>query len=400
MAKIPEQQIFDQTITEIKKILEQENAAEPPRNYLGMSQIGDECHRKVFYSFRNAAKKVFPASGVMAVQDGFIQEDLTAFRLRKVPGIELHTTNNGTFSNTIGSQIVKDFDSKNQIGFQLLLGHFRGHCDGVILGILEAPKTWHVWEHKSVNEKKFAELVKLRDADEKSALGKWDVTYYAQAQIYMHQLEMTRHFLTVTTPGGRDIISVRTEFSRKYAESIIAKAQSIIFDNWTIPARLSDKREFYKCKWCEFQLICHDNHFPLVHCKTCRYSEPVKDGERKCLAKDTIITADVMHTGCKQHIYNPALMPVELIEHQDDGCLYRVGKIIFSNTISSGFPDFDKPCDAMYTSEQIFNFVSLDNLIADVKLHNPQIKEPNKKPVKEWQKPQPKKKKESLLKEI
>ena len=37
----------------------------------------------------------------------------------------------------------------------------------------------------------------------KAALAKWHLTYYAQAVLYMHYGEMDRHYLTVTGPGGR-----------------------------------------------------------------------------------------------------------------------------------------------------------------------------------------------------
>ncbi len=55
--------------------------------------------------------------------------------LKSVPGIELHTQGQ---------------DGK-QINFKLFGGHFAGSLDGVIRGIPEAPKTWHVWECKTAN---------------------------------------------------------------------------------------------------------------------------------------------------------------------------------------------------------------------------------------------------------
>lgn len=38
--------------------------------------------------------------------------------------------------------------------------HFRSHMDGVVLGLLQAPKTWHVLEIKATAEKKLAALRK------------------------------------------------------------------------------------------------------------------------------------------------------------------------------------------------------------------------------------------------
>ena len=169
---------------------------------------------------------------------------------------------------------------------------------------------------------KFKKLNKLKEEKgEKKALAEWDEIYFSQAQIYMHQARVERHYLTVTTPGGRDYTSCRTEFNNKIAENLITKGKSIIFDNWNIPPRASSKREFYKCKWCEYSEICHDGKFPLVNCKTCRYSEPIDGGVRKCLYKEETLDNNMLNLDtCQYHIYNPALLDVKLIEQSKNGC--------------------------------------------------------------------------------
>jgi len=392
MAKLPEQKKFDLTLEKIDEALERKKALEKPRHYLGMSEIGEECWRKLFYSFRNAEKKEWKALGVKATEDGFLQEDLMALRLRMLPSIELHTNNSNTINNVLGSRITSDEDKKDQIGFTILLNHFCGHVDGIIRGIIEAPLTWHVWENKSVNETKFNKLIKIREEkEEKQALVEWDIIYYAQSQIYMHCAELERHFLTVCLPGSRDYISIRTEYNRKYAESIIEKARVIIFDNWNISAKLSEDREFYKCKWCEFQKICHDKEFPLVHCKTCRYSEPIENGQRKCLLKEEIIDESKLNIECKNHIYNPALIQAKLIEHQQDGCLYFIEDkdIYFSNTELTGIPEPKGRCDAIYTSKELREKIkSIDNISKDVikiqKKFDGEITKKNPPEIKAW----------------
>lgn len=348
MAKIPNIKI-DETLADVDKALEKQQKLEGPRHYLGMSQIGDECWRKLFYSFRNAAAKEIPASGLKNIQDGFVQEDIMADRLRMLPYITLHTTDPA--------------DTNNQIGYQLLLGHFRGHLDGMIKGIKEAPLTWHVWENKAVNETKFNKLERLKSIDEKKALAKWDEIYFAQAQIYMHCSQTTRHYLNVETPGGRQYMSCRTDYNKAIAESIITKAKVIIFDNWNIPAKHSEKREYYKCKWCDYQVICHDGDIPLVHCKTCRYSEPVRDGKRKCLYKDVLIEETTLHMDtCKYHIYNPALIPATLIEQQKDCCLYKTESgFQFANVPLTGLPELKDDIDGFYSSKELFERVKNTN---------------------------------------
>ena len=330
----------DKTLSKLDEILEEEERKQRPRGYLGMSAIGEECERKLFYSYRQVRPRNIPASGIRAIQDGFNQENVMAARLRKIPNIELVTHPNG-----------------QQIGFKDVQGHFCGHCDGMIRGLLETPAPWHVWEHKSVNEKKFNDLLKKRNEHgEKKALELWDNVYYVQAQIYMHYSEVKKHYLTVSTPGGRDYVSIRTDYKATTAKQIIKKAEGIINDNWTIPAKISDKREFFKCKWCEFSGVCHDKEVPDLNCRTCRYCEPVEGGKFNCLLNDKE-AVDV----CENHIYNPALIDAKLLEHADDGCVYKSGIIKWANINAGGFPD-DPDIGPFYTSQELYDLQTLDNI--------------------------------------
>ena len=231
----------DPTLDAMHRIIEAAEAEKPPRRYLGASSIGRACERAIWYSINDVPRKPMGIAGIYATQEGHNTEALVASRLRMVPGIELWT----------------EGEDGQQIGFTD--GNFSGHVDGVIKGILQAPATPHIWEHKSTNPKKYAEFIKLRDKHgEKGALKEWNFTYYIQAQIYMHYLKLTRHYLTVTTPGGRDITSCRTEYKKDVAESYIARAKRIIAATQA-PVRLSDNPAWYECKWCEFYEVCHGN---------------------------------------------------------------------------------------------------------------------------------------------
>lgn len=267
MAAIPLINI-DPTIQAMKVALEEVAAADKPRPYLGMSSIGDECSRKLWYQWRWFDANVFDADTLARFADGHASEDITADRLRKVPGINL----------------VTHLSTGKQIGYSDIGGHFKGHLDGQIEGLLQAPKTKHVWEHKCVNEAKFKKLEKLKEElGEKQALAKWDEIYYAQAVLYMFYADLTRHYLTVTTPGSREITSCRTEANNDYARELIAKAESIICSEEP-PQKLSQDPSFYKCKWCNFSDVCHYQAPILQHCRTCAFSQPIEGGKWECKA--------------------------------------------------------------------------------------------------------------------
>ena len=330
------------TLQKLDAILEAESARRPARQYMGMSQIGDECWRKLFYSFRHAAKRSISASGIRAIEDGFTQEDIMALRLRKIPGVELITHPNGS-----------------QIEFKGHDGHFSGHADGMVRGLEESPENWHVWEHKSVNEAKFKTLAKLKEAGEKKALEAWDPVYYAQALCYMHYSEVHKHFLTVSTPGGRDYMSIRTDYKKGAAKNVIDKAKQIIFDNWIAPVGLSDKKEFYKCKWCEYSGICHDGDIPDLNCHTCRYRDPVEGGKFYCLDHNSDIVRP-----CNNHIYNPALIDAEIVDQYDDGTVYKSNDLTWANIRPAGLPE-DISVDIFYSSAELFKLGNLNNISAE-----------------------------------
>ena len=92
-----------------------------------------------------------------------------------------------------------------------------------------SPRTPHVWEGKAVNEKKFANFKKAKaQYGEKGALEQWDYVYWCQAQAYMGYFDLTRHYITVCTPGVRDWDSTRTEFDADAFMKIKDKAERIL----------------------------------------------------------------------------------------------------------------------------------------------------------------------------
>ena len=242
MAVLPE--IFsDPTLAEIDREMERRAVSEPRRSYLGASGLGQPCSRKTWYSIQpEIAREPFNAATLRRFDDGHAVESQMIQRLRLIPGIELWDRDEAT-----GGQIgFKDFD-----------GRFRGHLDGVVLGLIQAPKTPHVFECKAVNLKKFAEFRRLRDTlPEKQVLAAWDATYYAQAILYCEYLDLTRHYMVVSTPGGRDYLSCRTDANSAMAAALRMKAQRLL-DAKEPPSRVSERREFWLCKFCEYRKVCH-----------------------------------------------------------------------------------------------------------------------------------------------
>ena len=299
MVTIPETNPIDPTLAAVDRAIEERAAQHPSRPYMGMSAIGHPCARALWYSFRWVASKQWSAEVLKRFDDGDRGEEVMAARLRLVSGMTLLTI---------------DPQTGRQWAFSDHPGHLRGHLDGVVLGLLQAPTTWHCWEHKQVDEKKLAKLDGLKiDVGEKNALRQWDSTYYAQAVVYMHYAGLSRHYLTVSSPGGRRTISCRTNADPAVAAVVISRATRIISSH-KAPARISeDPDNALGCRWCEHREVCHADSAPLINCRTCRHSSPIANGEWHCARWNKTLSLDEQRQGCPSHLYLSSLVPGEEI---------------------------------------------------------------------------------------
>lgn len=299
MAILPALTATDPTLDALRVEVERIGNAEQARTYLGMSAIGHPCERWLWYSFRWAVREQFDCDTLWRLEDGHRSEDVMAARLRLVPGVQLRTI---------------DPSTGQQFGAVDLGGHFRGHGDGLITGLLQAPKALHVWEAKAVNDKKAGDLVKLKAKGEKQALAAWDSVYYAQAILYMAYFEAPRHYLTASTPGARTMVSVRTDTDLDEARRLRSKAERIITAAEPLP-RMSEDPTWYQCRWCAAHAICHGRKtMPAVNCRTCAHATPEMDtnaGRWSCALHKCDLTADEQRAGCPGHRWIPALVPLE-----------------------------------------------------------------------------------------
>jgi len=306
MAKIP--QTGDLTLSAIDVVMEaqQERGA---RGYVGASSIGDSCERKLWYSFHWIKQGFIEAAGLRRINDGHRGEAIVADMLRKVPGVELST----------------ESADGNQHSFEDLGGHFRGNADGLITGLLQSPTKLHVWECKIVNETKFKKVASLKVAKgEDEALKHWDYVYYAQAQIYMHYFNATRHYMTVGSPGVRDLDSIRTKYNKGDAEMFIEKAKRIITSPRPL-GRLSENPAWHECKWCSFYGVCHDDEMPSQKsCRTCLHSTAKIEGGWKCELKNIALDIKAQKAGCGQHLFIPDLIPGEQVNSGPNWVEYKL----------------------------------------------------------------------------
>jgi hypothetical protein len=283
MAKLPEP--MHSTAAKIYEAYEND-AENGNRPHLGASLIGHACERYLWMTFRWVEDKKFTGRMLRLFETGQLEEARLIANLRRI-GVQVHE------STPEGKQWrVED------IG-----GHFGGSMDGACVGLPEAPKTWHVTEMKTHNDKSFNDL--LKNKVQKSKPQHW-----AQMQVYMGLTGMDRALYMAVNKNTDDIYIERVEFDPVEFAKLKARAERVI-SAAEPPLRISNDPSWYVCKMCDFHEHCHGEAAPQVNCRTCAHSTPFttgKDGEWICEDMKTPIGLIAQREGCSQHRYIPILL--------------------------------------------------------------------------------------------
>lgn len=299
--------------------------AEPQRGYLGCSIIGHECDRYLWYTFRGVTAEEIEGRIYRLFETG----DLEEFRFVK----ELRG---------IGYEVLEvDPRTGEQFEISDLGGHFSGHMDGAILGVLEAPKAWHVGEFKTHNAKSFAKLLKEGMRPSKPQ-------HYAQMQTYMGGSGMKRALYLARNKDTDELYSERVNFDPNFYKLSLERAGRIIRSS-APSAKVASRQDDWRCRFCDAYTLCWgvdregeapEAAVPIASktCRSCCHSTPITEGEGARWSCDKF-GADVTDTevgkDCPAHLLLPGLVsfasPVDSeadwIEFQtgQDGAIWRHG---------------------------------------------------------------------------
>ena len=268
------------------------------RKHLGGSLIGRDCDRQLWYIFRWAFNKKHDGRLLRLFMRGHKEEFTFVDELKSV-GVEIHE---------------HDIETGNQWKVEDCNGHFGGSLDGIATGLLEAPKTPHVIEMKTFNDKTFKWL--LRNGVEKAK-----PEHYAQMQVYMYKKGLTRAFYMAVNKNDDEVYTERLSINTPFAIRLIAKADRII--NSDEPPITTRKADFYECKWCDFSHICHQKQRPERNCRTCLHSTPVENGNWSCAKHEKILDDKEMRIAQPCHRYLPDLVPMVQTDHDGENIIYE-----------------------------------------------------------------------------
>lgn len=283
MVAIPEPE--SQTLAAIEAAVKA-TADESFRPHLGASIIGRPCARQLWYSFRWTKKSDHGARLLRLFARGQREEEVFVSLLESA-GIQVDDVDPGT-----GRQFV----------FSACGGHVGGSCDGMALGIPEAPRTRHIVEMKTHNDKSFKQLVKLKVQEAKPE-------HWAQMQLYMHWSGLTRALYMAVNKNDDSLYVERIRYDGAEAMRLEARANNIVLAA-TPPARIHEDPAWYQCKFCDYSEICHGTEQPERHCRTCLHSTPELAGNARWTCaywSSDIPTAEDQVRGCKAQRLIPVL---------------------------------------------------------------------------------------------
>ncbi len=269
------------------------------RPHLGASQIGKSCERALWYDFRWVTRSGFPGRILRLFETGQLEEARIVRNLRR-----------------IGATVLEvDPETGRQWRVEAHGGHFGGSLDGVALGLLEAPKTWHVLEFKTHGLKSFRELVAKSVAEARPQ-------HWAQMQIYMHLTGLTRAMYVAVCKDTDDLHVERVRADDDAAERLLAKASRVIHAARP-PSRISGDPAWFECRFCDHHALCHGDAAAVVTCRSCLHATAV-DGGWHCARHDTAIGEQEQRAACARHLYIPDLVPGEVVDAGDDHVVYRM----------------------------------------------------------------------------
>lgn len=271
MAKLPVD-----TRLKVEKLIEDEFVIQGFRPYLGISGIGEKCARKIWYGFRFCSQQKISQRMHRLFQRGHREEPIIQADLRKI-GIHHHSAQ-------------KEVVDGN--------GHIKGHIDDTLENVPDAPKTPHLGEYKTHNDKSFKDLknkgVKLSKP-----------VHYAQMICYMKKLKLKRGLYIAVNKNDDARYYERISSDDEKATELIQRGFDII--STEVPPEKIGNSTWFECKWCGHYEICHFGELPLKNCRTCEFGDIHDEGKWKCSGYKIWLSFAQQLLGCGKHRFLKSL---------------------------------------------------------------------------------------------
>ena len=269
------------------------------RDHLGASLIGKPCERALWYDFRWITPATFPGRILRLFETGQLEEARLVRNLRATGATVLDV----------------DPETGRQFRVEAVGGHFGGSLDAVAIGLIEAPKTWHVVEFKTHSARSFHELAAKGVARAKPQ-------HAAQMQIYMALSGITRAIYLAVCKDTDALHIERIAADQAMADRLLAKAERVITAARP-PSRISDDPAWFECRFCPHHAVCHEGGAAAITCRSCLHATPVEAGWH-CDRHGHHPDPTQQRAACTSHLFVHDLVPGDVVDAGDDHVAYRL----------------------------------------------------------------------------
>ena len=244
------------------------------RNHLGISIIGKECWREIWYSWRWVKLIQHEPRMRRLFQRGHREEaQFQAFLLWA--GFSFRSTTGDKQSRISGVN-----------------GHYGGSTDDLCL-IRWCDDLPVVCEYKTHGEKSFLDL-------KEKGLLKSKPVHYKQMSGYGKGFQIKHGLYCAVNKNTDEWYFEFVELDWNLGTELEKKAADIIYSQ-VPPPKINENPAYYKCRYCDFKDICHHNEKVEINCRSCKNAEPVADGKWNCTKFKDIIPKEFLLKGCPQH---------------------------------------------------------------------------------------------------
>jgi CRISPR/Cas system-associated exonuclease Cas4 (RecB family) len=236
-----------------------------PSGYrLGPSSFVSTCHRRLWYSFRWATKKIPDGRMQALFETGNLAEPRLTKDISSIPGVTVY---------------AHDEETGKQFEVLALGGHFRGFMDGIAEGleVEGAPPGKFVLEYKTHSYKSFEWLLSRGSVRE----GK--VEHYNQIQLYLHlnTLGIKQALYVAKNKNDEALYFEVVLYNQPYAEQLLSVGESVVYSTEP-PPRISPTSKGKECRFCDHVAVCSGEAFAYPSCRTCVSSYTKPDGGWGC----------------------------------------------------------------------------------------------------------------------
>lgn len=246
---------------------------------LSVSELGDECARRLWYKFRWAAHK--PVGGRLArfFERGNLEEARWIGWLKGI-GFEVWDIDPN----------AKPEAKNKQFRVKACSDHVGGFLDGVGRTDLVGTPLVLLLEFKAIATAAFTKLAN-------EGVAKNRPKYFSQMSSYGKHHGLKYGLFCASCRNDDNLHIEVVELNFNLADDLMRKAEDIVRSQ-APPTRLAESPTYYECKTCDFAEVCHNKGAMDKSCRTCTNSSPVEGGKWWCSLWKLDIPYEIEEAGC------------------------------------------------------------------------------------------------------